>query len=179
MSAAETYHRPVNTIMVTVNTDTEIVMGGTPEPAYLLTITALPTEIAAARNMRSAHLTQTFLDRSLGIPQDRGVIKFHAINDQDLATNGMTVTEEIEKAERESGDEKRGFSLRSRQSNRPSKRSQLPTTSEAEGEMHNSRSDTPILSQKIDEDDARASTQVTSSGGRVRTRKSIMSFFKR
>lgn len=154
-------------------------MGGTTEPAYLLTITALSTEIAPAKNMRATNRIQTFLATNIGVPQDRGVIKFQTINDQNFATNGMTITQEIEKAEQESGEEKRGLSLRSRQSNRPSKRSQLPTTSEVSGEMEKSRSDTPILPQKTDEDDSKVSSRENSSGGRVRARKSIMSFFKR
>lgn len=165
--------------MITVNTTTEIVIDGTTAPAYLLTITGLSTEVAAAKNMRATHKTQAFLAKSLDVPQDRGVIKFEPINDQNLATNGKTITQEIERAEQESGEEKRGLSLRSRQSNRPSKRSQLPTTSEAAGEMEKSRSDTPILPQRSDGDDAKVSSRETSSGGRVRARKSIMSFFKR
>lgn len=165
--------------MITVDTDTQIMMGGSTEAAYLLNITALSTEVAATKNMRSTTLIQNFLAQSLDIPKDRGIIKFLAINDQDLATNGITITQEIEKYERESGEDKRGLSLRSRQSNRPSKRSQLPTTSEAAREIENSRSDTPILNPPDEEDDAKAPIRESSSGGRIKARKSIMSFFKR
>lgn len=180
-NVSETYHRPVNTIMIILESDTQIIMGGSTEPAYLLNITALSTEIAATKNMRSASLIQNFLTQSLGIPKERGVIKFLAINDQDLATNGMTITQEIDKQEQEYGEEKRVLSLRSRQSNRPSKRSQLPTTSEAAAEAQYSRSDTPILIHGSDEDNSRANAlaQETGSSGRVRTRKSFMSIFKR
>lgn len=180
-SVSETYHRPVNTLMITVNTDIQIIMGGSTEPAYLLNIAALSTEIAATKNMRSTSLIQSFLFQSLGIPKERGVIKFLPVNDQDLATNGITVTQEIEKLEQETGEEKRVLSLRSRQSNRPSKRSQLPTTSEAAAETQFSRSDTPILIHGSDEDNSKTNgvTQETSSSGRIRARKSFMSIFKR
>lgn len=167
--------------MITFETDTQIMMGASTEPAYLLNITALSTEIAATKNMRSTSLIQNFLAQSLGIPKERGVIKFLSINDQDLATNGMTITQEIEKQEQEYGEEKRVLSLRSRQSNRQSKRSQLPTTSEAAAEARYSRSDTPILTHGSDEDNLKTDVlaQESGSSGRVRTRKSFMSIFKR
>lgn len=165
-NVSEIYHRPINNIMITLDTNVQIMTGGSTEPAYLLSITALPSEIAAAKNMRSAALIQNFLTQSLSIPQDRGVVRFQPIKEQDLATNGKTVTQEIEEAEKETGEERRGLGLRGRQANRPSKRSQLPTTSEAAGEMEGSHSETPILAGE-------------EGGAKVRARKSIMSFFKR
>lgn len=179
-SVCESYQRPANTVMITINTDIQIMMGGSTEPAYLLDITALSTEIAPTKNMRSTSLIQNFLAQSLDIPKERGVIKFLPVSDQDLATNGMTITQEIEKQEQESGEDKRVLSLRSRQSNRPSKRSQLPTTSEAAAEAQFSRSDTPILIQSEDDNcKVPISPQGIGSSGRIRARKSFMSIFKR
>lgn len=181
-NVSETYHRPINNIMITFTTDAEIMMGGSTEPAYLLTITALPSEIAATKNMRSTSLIQCFLAQNLQIPKERGVIRFQATKDEDLATNGMTILQEIEKAEQDGAEERRGLSLRSRQSNRASRRSQLPTTSEAK-ETGNSRSDTPILTQ--DEyltsqiEDHKTPIWSNFSAGKIRGRKSIMAFWKR
>lgn len=167
--------------MITIDTESQIMMGGSTEPAYLLNITALSAEVATTKNMRSASLIQNFMISSLGIPKERGVIRFLPINDQDLATNGITITQEIEKQEQESGEDKRGLSLRSRQSNRPSKRSQLPTTSEAAAEGQFSRSDTPILTQRSEDENMKFNTtsQENGSTGRMRARKSFMSIFKR
>ncbi|OAP64241.1 hypothetical protein AYL99_00213 [Fonsecaea erecta] len=102
---SEIYQRPASCIMVMVTTDIPILLGGNSEPAYHLTITALASEIAATKNKRSTHLIQDFIHDTLQIPPKRGVVRFDAVTEENLATNGMTALQEIEQLERRSNDE--------------------------------------------------------------------------
>jgi hypothetical protein len=106
--------------MITVNHSACLLLAGSFEPTYLLTITALPVQLQPTTNKRNAALIQTFLSESLGVPLDRGIVKFVAIQDDCLATNGTTVLGEIENLERQMGEEngglKRGLTKSSKRS---------------------------------------------------------------
>ena len=177
MNISETYHKPPNNIMITTTTDAHIMIGGSTEPAYLLTMTALFSEVASVKNMRATMMIQDFLSDSLKVPPNRGVIKFSPIREEDLGTNGSTVRGEIDKLEAE---EKRLGSLRSRQSNRASKKSVLPSMSEGYGDLEQSRSATPIFPPTTVKDDEERRFRSDSSTGKViRGKKSIMLFWKK
>ena len=70
--------------------------GGTFDSAYILTITALPSQLAPTTNKRNAALLQAFMADALGVAPVRGVVKFVGIPDADLAFNGTTVLGQIE-----------------------------------------------------------------------------------
>lgn len=177
MTVSEIYHKPPNNIMINVMTDAHIMIGGSTESAYLLTMTALTSEIAAVKNMRATVMIQEFLADSLRVPASRGVIKFSPVKEEDLGTNGSTVRGDIDQLEAE---EKRIGSLRSRQSNRASKKSTLPSMSEGSGDLEQSRSDSPILlPTNIEVDDEKAHRSGSSTGKMMRGKKSIMSFWKK
>jgi len=177
MTVSEVYHKPPTSIMITTTTDAAIMIGGSIEPVYLLTVTALPSEIASVKNMRATMMIQEFLSDSIKVPASRGVVKFCAIKEEDLGVNGSTVRGDIDKLEAE---EKRIGSLRSRQSNRASKKSALPSMSEGCGDLEQSRSDTPILLPTNSEgDEEKPYRSETSAGKMMRGRKSIMSFWKK
>jgi len=168
--------------MITAVTNAHIMLAGSTESAYLLTITALPSEIVPIKNQRTITIVQDYLSEALLIPSSRGVVKFYAVREEDFATNSMTVQQEIEKTEQKDAEERRGLGLRSRQSNRTSRKSTL-LRSEAPAEgTEPSRSTTPILSSSTrlyeHEEDAKA-IRVNSAGKAVKGRKSIMSFWKR
>lgn len=91
--------------MITVNHSACLLLAGSFEPTYLLTITALPVQLQPTTNKRNAALIQTFLSESLGVPLDRGIIKFVPIQDVCIATNGTTILGEIESLERQMGEE--------------------------------------------------------------------------
>ena len=95
--------------MVLVQEAIPLVFAGNDEPAYLLTITALPSEIAPTKNKRATALTQDFLWETIGIPAPRGVIRFVPIAEENLATNGMTALGEIEELLRQSNEENGPF----------------------------------------------------------------------
>jgi len=85
------------------------------------------------------------MEDGLGVSPDRGVIKFQAIAEENVATNGKTVAGEIEDMKKESvdlnyswlkGEERRGSQSKSRRQSTKSGRSsarnsQLPTQFES------------------------------------------------
>lgn len=108
--------------MITVNHSACLLLGGSFEPTYILTINALPVQVQPMTNKRNAALIQTFMAESIGVPADRGIVKFIPIVEENLATNGMTILGEIERLERQQADEngttnvKRGRTKNSRKS---------------------------------------------------------------
>lgn len=178
---SEIYHKPTHNIMIVATTDASILISGSTEPAYLISLTALPSEIASMKNLRATTMVQEFVAESLKIPANRGVVKFQSVKEDEIGTNGITIRDEIDKIEAE---EKRGLSLRSRQSTRTKRGSTLPSMSEAFGVMDHSRSNTPMLSRDGELEDEQDDKEkplrnVTSAGKIMKGKKSIMSFWKR
>jgi hypothetical protein len=83
--------------MITLNHSACLLFAGSFDPAYFLTISAVPDLVKPTINKRNAALIQRFFDEELSVPQDRGVINFLAIPEENLATNGVTVAAEIDK----------------------------------------------------------------------------------
>ena len=73
-------------------------MGNSFEPAYVLTITAVPVHIQPTINKRNASLLQVFFNDNLGVPSHRGIVKFVAIAEENLASGGITVADKGERA---------------------------------------------------------------------------------
>lgn len=103
------YQRPESSIMITVNHSACLLLGGSFEPTYVLSITALPVQLQPTTNKRNAALIQNFMFESIGVPSDRGVIKFVPIQEECIATNGMTILGEIERLERQQAEENGGL----------------------------------------------------------------------
>jgi hypothetical protein len=91
--------------MITVNHSACLLLGGSFEPTYILTINALPVQMQPTTNKRNAALIQQFMCESIGVTPDRGIIKFVAIQEESLAMNGMTILGDIERLERQHADE--------------------------------------------------------------------------
>jgi Macrophage migration inhibitory factor (MIF) len=165
--------------MVIVSTEVAMLIGGNSEPAYHLTVTALPSEFAATKNKRSAHLLQAFMQESLDIKPKRGVVRFEPVAEENLATNGVTALQEIEQLEQDSAEDEgflRAISLQTRRS----KKSSMPFGSERDKTPTPlPRTDTPSLfTVRADEIKDTKSTEASGTGRkRVRQRKSILAFF--
>ncbi|KIW30961.1 uncharacterized protein PV07_02648 [Cladophialophora immunda] len=179
---SEIYQRPASCIMAMVTTDIPILLGGNSEPAYHLTITALPSEIAATKNKRSTHLIQDFIHDTLQIPPKRGVVRFDAVSEENLATNGMTALQEIEQLERQSNDEDGMMRALSRQRSRRSKKSTAPTFAERfRVGLPSIRSTTPSTQFFNTVETTEFKTTLASGPGkkRVKKRQSILGFFRK
>jgi len=170
--------------MVTLNTDVTMLLAGTSEPAYHLTIAALQAEIAATKNKRSTHLIQDFMLDALEIQPTRGVLRFEAVAEENLATNGMTALQEIEQLERQPNGDEGILRALSRQRSRRSKKSGGPMltdkvrtafpslrASSPSHQQYNILATTDPFSKSTDGSDAVRK--------RVKARKSILSFFRK
>lgn len=82
-----------------------LLLGGSFEPTYILTINALAVQLQPTTNKRNAALIQTLMAESIGVSPDRGIIKFLPIPEENLAMNGMTILGEIERLERQYAEE--------------------------------------------------------------------------
>jgi hypothetical protein len=106
--------------MITVNHSACLLLGGSFEPTYVLTITALPIQLLPTTNKRNAALIQNFMAESIGVPLDRGMIKFVPIQEECLATNGMTVLGDIERLEQQQAEANGGLARALTKSSRKS-----------------------------------------------------------
>jgi hypothetical protein len=98
---AQIYQRPQNCMVLNLDHGCNLMIGTAVEPAYLMTVSALPFVIAPITNIRNTVLIQTAVHDILHIPPNRGVIKYIPITDHNLATNGFTAKAEIERLEME------------------------------------------------------------------------------
>jgi hypothetical protein len=94
--------------MITVNHSACLLLGGSFEPAYILTVTALPVQIQPTINKRNAALIQSFMSDTLGVMPDRGIIRFQAIPEENMAISGRTILGEIERLEKQQAEENGG-----------------------------------------------------------------------
>lgn len=161
-----------------VSTEYSILLNGTSDPAYCLTVTALSSEIAATMNKRSAHLIQKFMSDNLDIPTNRGVVKFEAIPEGNLATNGLTALQQIQELEVDYVDSSLLRTM-SRQLNRQSKTSCGTTRNDRERTTAPvPRSFTPFMLQSdSDANVIKAADRDMSAHKTIKKRKSLMSFF--
>lgn len=106
---SQRYQRPESSILITVNHSACLLLGGSFEPTYLLSISALPVQLQPTTNKRNAAMIQSFMFESIGVQAERGIIKFSPIPEECLATNGMTMLGEIERLERQQADENSGL----------------------------------------------------------------------
>lgn len=97
---SERFQRPESSIMISVSHSACLLLGASSDPAYMLTITALPSQVLPTKNKRNAALTQSFLADVLGVQASRGVIRFSGISKGSLASDGRTVLGDMEHAEK-------------------------------------------------------------------------------
>lgn len=155
-----------------------MLFGGSSEPAYYLTITALASEIAPTKNKRSTALVQGFMQESLDIAPRRGIIRFEPVPEENLATNGMTALQEIEDMERHSSEDSRALRSISRNRSRKIKRAYTPAF------MDRGKTPIPHITRheklnSADHDGGKLSDVGSSEKKQMKHRKSFMAFFGR
>lgn len=85
--------------MVTLSHSSCLMIGGTFDPAYILTISAIPEYVQEATNMRNTHFIQRFMSDMLSVSSSRGIVRFIAVPEAMLGINGMTVRGQIVESE--------------------------------------------------------------------------------
>lgn len=93
------YQRSENSIMVTLSHSSCLMIGGTFDPAYILTISAIPEYVQEATNMRNTHFIQRFMTEMLSVSASRGIVRFIAVPESMLGIKGMTVRGQIVESE--------------------------------------------------------------------------------
>ncbi|KAK2749985.1 hypothetical protein FQN55_002703 [Onygenales sp. PD_40] len=115
---AQIFQRPETSILLYVEHNSCLMFGSSYDPAYLATVSALPCSVAPITNLRHTVLIQAAIHDILGIPGNRGVLKFESMAEENFATNGATIKDEIEQLERSSNDEHSVFKSISRSMSR-------------------------------------------------------------
>ncbi|OAA44845.1 MIF domain containing protein [Metarhizium rileyi] len=85
------YSRPVCSIVVSLQHGICLLFGGSFDPAYIMTITALPDQVMANTNRRNAALFQSHLQQALRVLPTRGLIQFTPITEECLGYGGETL----------------------------------------------------------------------------------------
>lgn len=93
--------------MINVDHSACLLLAGSFEPAYILTITTLPSQLQPTTNKRNAALIQSFMADILSVPPERGVLRFKPIPEENLATNGVTIFGEMERVERQQAEDEK------------------------------------------------------------------------
>ncbi|TDZ27595.1 Macrophage migration inhibitory factor [Colletotrichum trifolii] len=84
------YQRPVSSIVVNLQHGACMLFGGTFEPAYTMTVHALPVEVGITKNKRNTALLQKHLQEAIGVSPARGFLKFVEVPAENMAHNGKT-----------------------------------------------------------------------------------------
>lgn len=84
------YRRPLSSVVVTLQHNSCMCFGGSFDPAYILAIFALPSELQPTTNKRNAALIQKHMEEALGVPASRGFLRFTAVPEANLAYGGKT-----------------------------------------------------------------------------------------
>lgn len=87
--------------MIRVDHSACLALGGTFDPCYILTISAVTGQLGPSTNKRNSALIQSFMADILSVPAERGIVTFVAIPEENLAMNGMTMLGEVEKNEKQ------------------------------------------------------------------------------
>ena len=87
--------------MINVDHSSCLALAGNFEPCYVLTLSALPSQMQATTNKRNAALIQSFMADIISVPPERGIIKFTPIPEENYALNGNTLFGEIERLEQQ------------------------------------------------------------------------------
>jgi len=99
-SLSTRYQRPVSSIVVTLHHGACMFFGGSFDPAYVMSVFALPSQLLPTTNKRNAALIQKHMEETLGVGPARGFLRFVPVQEEHLACNGKTVAAEIDELER-------------------------------------------------------------------------------
>lgn len=77
--------------------------GGSVDPAYFMSIFALPLLLQPTTNKRNTALIQKHMEEALGVNPSRGLVRFVPTNDEHLGYSGNTVAGQIEETEKSQG----------------------------------------------------------------------------
>ncbi|KAM0454024.1 hypothetical protein ACHAO4_004772 [Trichoderma viride] len=95
---AARYNRYPSSTVVSLLHSQCLFFGGSSHPAYILTITALPSEVQPATNKRNTAVLQKHMEAILRVPPSRGMVRFVPTTEECLAWGSKTVAGRISDA---------------------------------------------------------------------------------
>ncbi|RFU75657.1 mif domain containing [Trichoderma arundinaceum] len=95
---ATRYNRSPDSTVISLHHSQCLFFGGSSYPAYILTITALPSEVQPATNKRNAAVLQKYMEALIRVPSARGIVRFVPVAEECLAWGGKTVAGRISDA---------------------------------------------------------------------------------
>lgn len=102
-----------------------MLFGGTFDPAYVMSVFALPSQLQPTTNKRNAALIQKHMEEAIGVTPSRGFLRFIPTLEEHTAWNGKTLAGEIDDLEKDSGipatEEMVGYGMNGRRA-KPKKR---------------------------------------------------------
>ncbi|KAL7923555.1 Tautomerase/MIF superfamily [Trichoderma austrokoningii] len=101
---AALYNRYPSSTVVSLLHSQCLSFGGSSHPAYVLTITALPSEVQSATNWHNTAALQRHMEAILCVPPSRGMVRFVPTTEECLGWGGITVTERISDAVAKEGE---------------------------------------------------------------------------
>ncbi|PNP47166.1 hypothetical protein THARTR1_10671 [Trichoderma harzianum] len=104
---AARYNRYPSSTVISLHHGQCLLFGGSLDPAYTLTITALASEVQPATNKRNAAVLQKHLEAVLRVPPARGMVRFIPVAEECLAWGSKTVAGRISEAVAGDGDGER------------------------------------------------------------------------
>lgn len=81
-----------------------MLFGGTFDPAYVMSVYALPSQLQPATNKRNASLIQKYMEEALGVVPARGFLRFVPTMEEQVAWKGKTVAGEMDDLDKNVGD---------------------------------------------------------------------------
>ncbi|ETS76055.1 hypothetical protein PFICI_12999 [Pestalotiopsis fici W106-1] len=99
------YQRSMSSIVINLQHGCCLMFGGSFDPAYTLSIFALPDMVQPTMNKRNAALIQKQIQESLGVAPARGHVRFVATPEEDVANGGKTVAGELDDLDKVTADE--------------------------------------------------------------------------
>lgn len=78
-----------------------MLFGGNFDPAYVMSVFALPFELQPTTNKRNAALIQKYMEDDIGVPPSRGFLRFITTPEEHTAWKGKTLAGEIDDLEKE------------------------------------------------------------------------------
>ncbi|OTB00102.1 hypothetical protein M426DRAFT_324513 [Hypoxylon sp. CI-4A] len=112
------YQRPVSSIVVNLAHGCCMMFGGSFDPAYTLTIHALPSLVQPTTNKRNAALVQRHIQEALGVVASRGYVRFVATPEDNVAVGGKTIAAEINESSGSVAEDKPAEPRKGSKSNR-------------------------------------------------------------
>jgi hypothetical protein len=90
----------MTSIATSITHSTCLLFANTFDPAYILTVNALPSQLQPVTNKRNAALLANAMTELLGVEKERGIIRFVPMPEENFAVGGVTYRGTIDTAEK-------------------------------------------------------------------------------